>query len=85
MYEKITKILENKEHYIVSGKDKSKANNLIEDEEKTLKRIFSDEKHYVNNLIDFTYDAKGELLKITITVREEGLYGFKHYYYIINF
>ena len=84
MYEKIMKILNEKEHIVVSGKSKE---NLkpISDEQKSFERIFSNEKHYVNNLIDFTYDVKGELLKITITIREKGLYDFKYYYYVINF
>lgn len=84
MYQKIMNILNEKEHTVVSGKSKE---NLtpIANEQKSFERIFSNEKHYVNNLIDFTYDAKGELLKITITIREKGLYGFKYYYYVINF
>lgn len=81
MYQKIMNILNEKEHTVVSGKSKE---NLtpIANEQKSFERIFSND---ANNLIDFTYDAKGELLKITITIREKGLYGFKYYYYVINF
>ena len=85
MYDKICEILESRNHSIVSGKNLEKVSNVIENEEETLKRIFSGEKYYVNNLIDFIYNNDCELQKIIITVRENGLYGYKHYYYVIRF
>ena len=81
LYEKIIKILNEKQHTVVSGKSKDRLS-PITDEKKSLERIFNNGK---DNLIDFTYNCDGELLKITITVREKGLYNFKHYYYVINF
>ena len=81
MKNKIFKLLENR-NYKICFKNKE---NEIKDYEKTLNRILSNKKYYKNNIIEFKYNMKNELIEIEIKIIDNRNKFIKYSNYYIIF
>lgn len=84
MKKRILSILENK-NYEMFYLNRHNKLTIVENIDKTLNRILSNEKYYKNNIISFKYDMANNLKEIEIKIIENHKNSVKYSYYYIKF